>query len=493
MGRRKRLTPAAAYAKPTPSWTLRTRYENIRISSAEYFYFQVASAVMLNDLPPEILHLIARDLGSKALYRLVSTSRRLHTVLQQSLYTNVTLCGIWSEDHTINIFLYAVTRTPRLASYVRSLKVNCWEPEKDNNGRSAQRVEFDDKLVHQLVAERTGYSEEEKLKWLKDLERHNSDAWLPLLIPQLKELRKLDLTWPFGSHYVVDMLQKAAIGTEPIFPRLEEAYAAWHDSENAFPSHYMDAFFKFPSMRKLGCYMLAENEKDDDDELEFEFESDDSESPKGVILSPQCSNITDIDLQKSNAAEGMREWVQACKELKSFRLVHGGGVVSWTDFQPRKIYESLAIQKSTLESIWVEAYDGAYMDTDDEWMGSFVDFTALRLICVSLPNLVGFDESKLPLRKLRDVLPSSLETLFLSLDEDESFEVAMDQLAELAASESFPKLAAIYLEYYELRKPENAARLEWLEQRCQEASVFCFPHSSKGCIQQKQMMRVIWP
>ncbi|OQE26027.1 hypothetical protein PENFLA_c007G02920 [Penicillium flavigenum] len=446
---------------------------------------------MLNDLPPEILHLIARDLCSKALYRLVSTSRRLHTVFQRSLYTNVTLCGRGSEDQTINIFLYAVTRTPRLASYVRSLKVNCWETEKDSNGKSAQRVGFDDKLVHQLVAERTGYSEEEKSKWLEDLERHNSDACLALLIPQLQELRKLNLTWPFGSHYVVDMLKKVAIRKEPIFPHLEEAYAAWHDSENAFPSHYMNAFFKFPSMRKVGCYMLAENENDNDDE--FASESDDSESPKRATLSPQCSNITDIDLQESNAAEGMREWVQACKALKSFRLVHGGGVVSGTDFQPRKIYESLALHKLTLESIWVEAYDGAYMDTDDEWMGSFADFTALRLICISLPNLVGFDERKLPLRKLRDVLPSSLETLFLSLCEDESLEVATNHLAELVASESFPKLAVIYLEYYELRKPENVARLEWLEQRCQDASVLCFPHSSKGCMQQKQMMRVIWP
>ncbi|KAJ6186193.1 hypothetical protein N7519_007494 [Penicillium mononematosum] len=426
---------------------------------------------MLNDLPPEILHLIARDLGRKALYLLVSTSRRLHTVFQRSLYTDVTLCGRGSEDQTTNIFLYAVTRTPRLASYVRSLKVNCWETEKDNNGKPAQR------------------SEEEKSKWLEDLERHNSDAWLALLIPQLKELRKLHFTWPFGSYYVVDMLQKAAIETEPIFPHLEEAYAAWHGSENAFPSYYMNAFFNFPSMRKVGCYMLAEDENDDDDE--FESESDDSKPPKRATLSPQCSNITDIDLQESNAAEGMRERVQACKALKSFRLVHGGGVVSGADFQPRKIYESLALQKSTLESIWVEAYDD--MDTDDEWMGSFADFTALRLICISLPNLVGFDERKLPLRKLRNVLPSSLETLFLSLGEDESFEIAMDQLADLATSESLPKLAVIYLEYYELRKRENVARLAWLEQRCQEASVLCFPHSSKGCIEQKQMMRVMWP
>ncbi|KAJ6132686.1 hypothetical protein N7471_007901 [Penicillium samsonianum] len=447
---------------------------------------------MLNDLPPEILHLIARDLGSKALYHLVSSSRRLHTVFQRSLYTDVTLYESESKDQTVNIFLYAVIRIPRLASYVRSLKVKSWDTDNANNERYPQKIGFDGNLVYKIVGERTGYSEQERSKWLEDLERDNSDAWLALLIPQLKQLRKLSLIWPCGSYYVLDMLEKVAIEEEPVFPHLKEAYAAWWDSEGGFQSHYMHAFFNFPSMRKVGCYMLKEYERHDDDE--YEFESDDSELPKRETLSQQCSNITDIDLQDSNAGEGMREWIQACKALKSFRVVHGAGVVSGDHFQPRKIYESLSLQKSTLESIWVEAHDGVYIDTDDEWMGSFVGFTALKLICASLPNLVGFDDGNLPVRKLRGVLPSSLETLYVSVDREESFNRAIDQLVELAASKSFPKLAAIHLEYYHLREPKNATRLEWLEQRCQEAGVLCVPHDSKGWVQgEKQMMEVIWP
>ncbi|KAJ5196723.1 hypothetical protein N7449_007202 [Penicillium cf. viridicatum] len=134
----------------------------------------------------------------------------------------------------------------------------------------------------------------------------------------------------------------------------------------------------------------------------------------------------------------MREWVQACKALKSFRVFHGAGVVSWDDFQPRKIYDSLSLQKSTLESIWVEAHEVVHGDHDDEWLESFVGFTALELICASLPNLVGFDEHNLPVRELLNVLPSSLETLYLHVNEGGSFSGAIDQLAELATSESFP-------------------------------------------------------
>ncbi|KAJ6120342.1 hypothetical protein N7523_004622 [Penicillium sp. IBT 18751x] len=189
----------------------------------------------------------------------------------------------------------------------------------------------------------------------------------------------------------------------------------------------------------------------------------------------------------------MRKWVQACKVLRSFRIVHGAGVVSGDDFQPRKLYNSLSLQKSTLESIWIEAHDGD-MDTDDEWMGSFVDFTALKLICASLPNFVEFDDRNLPVRDLRNALPPDLETLYLSVSRDEVFNEAIVQLAELAASRSFPRLASRYLEYYLLGKPGNIGKLDWLEQKCQNAGILCIFHDSEKWVQgQKQRLGIIWP
>jgi hypothetical protein len=191
--------------------------------------------------------------------------------------------------------------------------------------------------------------------WLKELEQDNNDAWLALLIPQLKQLRRIRLTWPpYGSHYVLDMLQKAAVEEELIFPYLEEAYGVWGNSadtfpscwnsENAFPSYHMQPFFQFPSMREVCCYMMREYDN-----------GDSSEFPKRDTLSPQCSNITDIDLQGCNSVEGMREWVQACKALKSFRFIHGSRIVSDDDSQPRKMYESLSLHKSTLKQRCQEA------------------------------------------------------------------------------------------------------------------------------------------
>ncbi|KAJ5504781.1 hypothetical protein N7463_007655 [Penicillium fimorum] len=204
-----------------------------------------------------------------------------------------------------------------------------------------------------------------------------------------------------------------------------------------------------------------------------EYEVDDFDIPKRNFLSPKCWNITEVDLEESNPAEGAREWIQGCKALRSIRIVHGGGMIPDDAFQPSKTHELLSLQKSTLESLWVDNPD-TYMWSDDQWMESFVDFTALNVICASLASLVGVDELNVPVRKLPDVLPSSLETLCVAVDGDDSLNGAIDQLAELAASRNFSKLATIHLEYNQFREPRNAMRLEWLEQRRQEASVLFF-------------------
>lgn len=87
-----------------------------------------------------------------------------------------------------------------------------------------------------------------------------------------------------------------------------------------------------------------------------------------------------------------------------------------------------------------------------------------------------------------------METLYLFIREEENFDGAIDQLGELATAEDFPKLVALHLEYYHFWKPESAARLEWLEQMCKEASVLCVPHhSSDSFSRDDQMMQAICP
>lgn len=446
------------------------------------------------DLPLELLQLIGSYINQKDTRNLISTSHRMHSVFQQKLYTNVTL-GI-KNANTVQSFLYTVARNPELARCVQSLALACWETYDDwetnrKPEKTIKRPNFDSNLIRKLVDETTDYPEEEKSKWLHDLEEFYDDAWLALLIPRLAGLRKIGFEWPFGSSHVSIMLNKAAVNGGACFPHLEEVNMCWYDTENAVASYQMHPFFKFPSVRKVSGWKVAENAKEEED-----LEPDPTEILKDLSLPPRCSNVTDIDLSKTNAAEGMREWIRACKTLKSFRIIHGGACISYDHLQPRKLYNSLSLHKSTLEAIWVEhdeyASDG---DSANEWMGSFVDFSALKFLRLSFYNLVGLKEQGSPTRKISDVIPSSLETLFLDIGWGDFCNV-LDDLAEIATSRKFPKIATFHIETCnELSSLEEDVKVEWLQQRCREVGVVCHVHNirSREYMEGIRLRKCLWP
>lgn len=215
----------------------------------------------------------------------------------------------------------------------------------------------------------------------------------------------------------------------------------------------------------------------------FEAESDDSDERWRRRLLPRSSNVTELDLVFSSVP--MNEWILACKALKSFRI---HGVYAYEcDLLARDFNKSLSVHKSTLEYLWVETdFDLGDLGDSSDWMGTFIEFTALKFICSQFPMLVGFDESGRPRRKLRDVLPCSLETLFLSLDvplkDDDSFMEAIVQLVELTKAEGFPNLKVIYFEYgrADSELPDEMAKLEWLKKKCEEADKSLFIHRFGG-------------
>ncbi|KAJ5752938.1 hypothetical protein N7520_009855 [Penicillium odoratum] len=383
------------------------------------------------DCPPELLHMIGSDLHQKDTRNLISTSHRMHSV---------------------QTFLYTVARNPELAGYVQSLALAGWETYQDwetnrEPEKTIGRPNFDGDLIRQLVDEATEYPEEEKSKWLQDLEGFFDDAWLALLIPRLTGLRKIGLKWPFRSPHVSLMLKDAAINGGACFPHVEEVNICWYDTENAIASYRVHPFF-FPSVRKI---------------------------LKDVSLPPRCSNVTDIDLSETNAAEGMREWIRACKTLKSFRIMHHA---PYAGFQPHKLYNSLSLHKSNLEAIWVghDEY-GLDGDNDDDWMGSFVDFSALKILRLRLINLVGLNEQGSLARKISDVIPLSLETLFLDMYWQD-FRDFLDDLAEIAISRRFSKIATVHIETYsKCILPQLNPKVEWLQQRFREVGVACHVHT----------------
>lgn len=149
----------------------------------------------------------------------------MHSVFQRKLYTNVIFGK--KNANSAQSFLYTVVRNPELAVCVQSLALACWETHVDwetdrKSEKTIERPNFDGDLIRKLVDEATEYPEEEKSKWLQDLEEFYDDAWLALLIPRLTGLRKIGFEWPFGSSHVSVMLKNAAINGGSCFLHLEE-------------------------------------------------------------------------------------------------------------------------------------------------------------------------------------------------------------------------------------------------------------------------------
>jgi hypothetical protein len=128
-------------------------------------------------------------------------------------------------------------------------------------------------------------------------------------------------------------------------------------------------------------------------------------------------------------------------------------------------------------------------------MGSFVDFYALKFLRLSLYNLVGFKEQGSPTRKISDVIPSSLGTLFLDIGW-KAFCDVLDDLAEIATSSKFPKIATFHIETCNvLSSPEEGIKVEWLQQRCREVGVACHVHDTKSreYMEGIRLRKSLWP
>lgn len=266
-----------------------------------------------------------------------------------------------------------------------------------------------------------------------------------------------------GRVSCLENAEKAALKEGILFPHLEEAYVSWYDTENGIGSSFIHPLLKSPSMRKVRDCNVVEP-RDHEDPNYFG-----PGALRGDTIQPRCSHVTHIDLLESNVAEGIRDLIGAYKALRSFRIVHYGAIVSYEGFEPRKIFLSLPTQKQTLEAIWVDMEDDlpGGGDHDDEWMGSFHDFTALKFLLVGLDNLVGINEHGLPERELRDVLPSSLNALCLRVRGGDALDRILSELADLAVSETFPNMTAITLESFNpIDDPVNVAKTQSLQQKC---------------------------
>ena len=424
---------------------------------------------MFLNLPDEVILIIAQELPLQCdRYNLVLSCRRMHAVLLPTLYSWVSFGrGYKHTVGKVSRFFNTIARNPKLADAVRYLSLYYWETA-DSEVEIDCELKYDEKLIDGLVAG-TIWSEQPK----EQLQLGNTDAWLALLIPQLKSLRKIDIVWPSDeTEYVDNMFTKAGNGHIPVFPYLEEAFAGWWDTENSIHSSCMDPFFKFPAMRKLrGASILdCGREKEADEPRITPF-----------------SGITDIDLDNSNTECGFGEWIESCKSLKSFRLQAGGGLVSdGPALLLEPLRESLSLHKATLEAVEIHGEPGNSAGFGDGWLGSFVDFHALKFLRISLPTIAREEDKPQIAHDLRTLLPSSLQTLSLCNCDHLSVEWVVDQFDGLLDSRYFPRLTYLALEgcirvnTLEATQSEEKRQLQTLRHKCGEAGIQFVDYYTNG-------------
>ncbi|KAL4970906.1 uncharacterized protein BDV14DRAFT_162253 [Aspergillus stella-maris] len=72
-----------------------------------------------------------------------------------------------------------------------------------------------------------------------------------------------------------------------------------------------------------------------------------------------------------------------CRELKSFRMIFDKEAGPLPP--PNRFQQALQLHKSSLERLWLSPWDDYALP--NRWVGPLTEFTALKVLCISLQNL----------------------------------------------------------------------------------------------------------
>lgn len=373
--------------------------------------------------------------------------RDFHDLFLRSLYRSATLKG-WTETRS---FLGAILCRPELARAVRELDFRGWKSiaaSDDTNPANYDMAMFTE------LAKAVSHSEEEHQHWEADLKNCAGDAWIALLLPLLENLRSLHLAYPRRSGYLDRTLRRAVYGEKPFgkhsaFRHLAEVSLSHMDEGdgcgkgNYLPSQILP-FFQFPSMRVFGADSVIEHHPaHDEDEKKIAEPLDGS------------SSIAEINLSASNGRQGMESLIASCSCLRSFKYQHSDSHALAEGYQPSAFYQSLAGSRNSLETLWLDSYgehhtftSSGLNESHDEWFGSLVDFTVLKDIRIRLPNLLDIRYQSEPTSPLTEVLPSSLQSLYIEGCKENNLRILLSQL-ELVVKDRktrFPSLTRLDVE-----------------------------------------------
>ena len=388
-------------------------------------------------LPNDVLLLIGEQLERKAdRWNLVFVSRRFHDLFLPLLYRKVAI----HNCKDANSFLHAILQRSTLARAVRELDLTNWHAQCISDDEHNQ-IKSSAPLCEWLTV--ASHSELERHRWTECLVQGLSDSWIALILPLISQLRKLHLAYSAISPYLDRILQRAVdcekpFAAQPAFRHLNEVSLHHREDldhsddlgssrgEAPPPSSLLLPFFQLPSVRAI----TANSVMDPSFITTASEQSSEDQKPRTGF-----SSITEIDLRASSGNHGMEMLIASCADLKSFKYQHSDSHVLSHGYQPSAFHRSLSHSKKSLQTLWLDNYGSHYPFTaaglnqsQDEWFGSLVEFTALREVRVRLTNLLDIRYQNEPTTPLIECLPSSLETLYIEACEERYIAMLVSQL-----------------------------------------------------------------
>ncbi|KAL4962544.1 uncharacterized protein BDV14DRAFT_202697 [Aspergillus stella-maris] len=385
-------------------------------------------------------------------YNAILVNRRFNKLFPRSLYRSARL----SSRSQVQSFLKAILLRPSLSGVVRSLDFTTWQNEKNNNILSA-----DDVALFSQCAKTHSATAEEHIQWERNLVAGVDEAWTALLLSTVHNVSKLNLVYPnsLESKGYLDRLFDRATTTQQqkpssrrlAFHRLREVSlqqaVGEDDVKGTFSTAQVMPFLSMPKLQKLSVDSLVEycppaDERRDADENEravdeLTRETPEVQGPRQQEPEIQSPSLTEINLTTSNGYTGLSQLLSSCPSLTTFKYQHSDAHLLSSGFQPSAFFNTLSTQKSTLQTIHLDNL-GEHLpftiqglnESYDQPFDSLADFKALKDLRIRLPNLLDMQwqlefEPSVP---LSEVLPTSIETLFIESCKENTLPILLRQI-----------------------------------------------------------------
>ncbi|KAL5342189.1 hypothetical protein BJX70DRAFT_357128 [Aspergillus crustosus] len=368
---------------------------------------------MLSDLPAELLLAITSYLDNhRDTLNLAYSCHAFYPLLLPKVFTALDL--LKHTDGHLSHLAHALVSNKKLADEVHSLRVY-------NGFRSTSSVRYEQSIIQPLLEAILG-PDDSLPTWERVLkDRENNDAWVALLLTILPNLESLHVQiYPF-SNYTVSMLAGSMDrqpGSNLLLYNLKDIYVEWWDSQGGIGTDYVLPIFRLPQLRTFTGKMICEG--DGGDGYSEDEDEDDFDAAAYIPAQAGYSNVTHITLWASSSRKAFADLIHAPKRLESFVFEHSNEphFSEDGDLFSSRFHPPLYRHRESLQELVLTYDENTSTEYSWEFVGSFVEFTALKILRLSAVSVLDWrqewaDLSRVSTNTLTDVLPRSLETLII--------------------------------------------------------------------------------